>query len=72
MLRSICEKNGGFHFKANVKISSLQQEASLERIKEKMLADIFNEIQLEEQMNVSHLQGNNIQNKMEKERKVYK
>jgi hypothetical protein len=40
-MKDICDKNGGFHFKAGVKVKAKNQENSLLRVKEKMLKDIF-------------------------------
>jgi hypothetical protein len=40
-MKSICDKNGGFRFKADVKIKEINQEKALLRIKEKILRDIF-------------------------------
>jgi hypothetical protein len=40
-MKGICDKNGGFHFKAGVKVKVKIQENSLLRAKEKMLKGIF-------------------------------
>jgi hypothetical protein len=45
-MKDICDKNGGFHFKAGVKVKVKNMENSLLRVKEKMLKDIFGEQKL--------------------------
>lgn len=37
MMKAICEKNGGFRFKAGVKLKDRKQHQAFLRIKEKML-----------------------------------
>jgi hypothetical protein len=45
-MKDICDKNGGFHFKAAIKVKVKNQENSLLRVKEKMFKDIFGEQKL--------------------------
>lgn len=42
-MKGICDKNGGYHFKAGVKIKQKSETKALLRIKEKILADIFDQ-----------------------------
>ena len=49
-MKDLCYKNDGFRFKAGVKIKSKTQAKALTRIKEKMLADIFSQVQLEQKL----------------------
>lgn len=41
MMKGICDKNGGFRFKAGLKLKDRSQESSLLRIKYKMLKDMY-------------------------------
>jgi hypothetical protein len=45
-MKNICDKNGGFRFKADVKIKEKNKEKALLRVKEKMLKDIFSKTKI--------------------------
>lgn len=44
LMRGICHKNGGFLFKAGVKVKKSNMERAILRVKEKMLKDIFGKV----------------------------
>ncbi len=44
LIKNFCENNGGYHFKAGIKIKDKTQTKALIRIKEKMLGGIFKEV----------------------------
>jgi hypothetical protein len=46
IIKDICYKNDGYHFKSGVKIKNKSQSKALLRIKEKMLSNIYNEVDL--------------------------
>ena len=52
MMKEICGRNGGFQFKAGIKIKERKQHKALLRIKEKMLAKYYLE-KLEQKMKQS-------------------
>lgn len=41
MMKEICDRNGGFQFKAGVKIQERKQHKALLRVKEKILAQKY-------------------------------
>lgn len=52
IVKNVCEKYDGYRFKAGVKIKNRNQTKALVRIKEKMLADVYNQVELEGQLAV--------------------
>ena len=44
LIKYSCENNGGYHFKAGIKIKDKTQTKALIRIKEKMLGGVFQEV----------------------------
>ncbi len=44
LIKNSCENNGGYHFKAGIKIKDKSQTKALIRIKEKMLGGVFKEV----------------------------
>ena len=73
-MHEFCKKNNGFNFKSGLKIKDKSEKKALLRIKEKILKEIYTEIQLKQKMGESKNRSNyklSLKEMVEDEKKKY-